>query len=162
MKDERKKYAAILSAVEENAATSHWYPDTRKQLEKRGFEVYALVMPEPNYPDREERIAAVHDFLRRSKEGDTYLIGHSVGGASILRALESLHEAFQKFRSTHIGVLNHQVGDLMGKKFAGTGAGHDSWPFLLGRQRRGKIPPWVTPEEAAALMPVADEKPLSR
>lgn len=68
----------------------------------------------------------------------------------LMPVLVSLHGAFEKFRSAHIGVLNHQVGDLMGGRFSGTGTGYDARDFLEGRQRRGKIAPWLTAEEGAA------------
>ncbi len=118
MKKERKRYAAILSAVEENAATNHWYPYTKTVLERRGFSVTPLVMPEPNYPEMEERIAAVHRFLAESKDGDTYLIGHSVGGISILKALESLPKELKKVSGAvfvaalidHLGFKHSDLG----------------------------------------------------
>ncbi|MBI5804220.1 DUF1749 domain-containing protein [Candidatus Pacearchaeota archaeon] len=61
----------------------------KKELERRGFEVHALEMPNPEEPKIEEWVS----FLKQKAPkpgGNTFFVGHSIGCQTILRYLESL------------------------------------------------------------------------
>lgn len=65
-----------------------WYPQTKRELEEKGFEVIVPEMPETNVPKLSlwlptlQKIAEPHENL--------YLVGHSAGVITILRYLEQL------------------------------------------------------------------------
>src|SRR3989344_1572483 len=66
-----------------------WLKWLNIELTKRGFEVHAERMPNPDYPKIKEWI----DYLKKiaaNPDEDTYFIGHSIGCQTILRYIESL------------------------------------------------------------------------
>lgn len=68
-----------------------WMPWAKRELEKRGFEVHLLSMPDPDYP----KINTWVEHLRKEvdkPDGGTILVGHSMGCQTILRYLETLQE----------------------------------------------------------------------
>ena len=68
-----------------------WFPWAKKELEKKDFEVLVPAMPDPEEPE----IKSWVDKLAKTVgniDGDTYLIGHSIGCQTILRYLEKLSE----------------------------------------------------------------------
>jgi uncharacterized protein len=68
---------------------SDWYPWLAKMLKDKGFEVFVPEMPNTNEP----HISSWVNYLSKAignADGDTYLIGHSIGCQTILRYLESL------------------------------------------------------------------------
>ena len=68
---------------------SDWYPWFKKELKKNNFEVYVLVMPHSENPIIEDWISYLRDSVGKPDQ-KTYLIGHSLGGQTILRYLEIL------------------------------------------------------------------------
>lgn len=66
-----------------------WYPQTRKELEKKGFEVLIPQMPDTHHPKLSLWLPQLRRLIKNPKE-DLYLIGHSVGCITILRYLEQL------------------------------------------------------------------------
>lgn len=62
-----------------------WFPWLRKELEARGFTTESLKLPNPLLPDRAAWVRMVRDSI---KGPDTVLIGHSLGCAAILLALQ--------------------------------------------------------------------------
>lgn len=66
-----------------------WYPDTKKQLEQKGFEVLVPEMPETELPTLQSWLHYLQKIVKQPDE-NTFLIGHSVGCITILRYLESL------------------------------------------------------------------------
>lgn len=66
-----------------------WFPWLKKELEKKGFEVEVLKMPNPSKPSIEEWTS----YLLRGVgevDDDTFFVGHSIGCQTILRYLERL------------------------------------------------------------------------
>ncbi len=64
-----------------------WYPALKETLTKKGYTVNIPLLPDTNHP----RVGPWTDGLRRAVDGDpasTILVGHSVGGANVLRYLE--------------------------------------------------------------------------
>src|SRR3990167_8432746 len=69
-----------------------WFPWAKKELEKKGFEVYVPTMPDAygkKQPQIEPRINAIKESVGVPDE-NTYFIGHSIGCQSIDRYLETL------------------------------------------------------------------------
>jgi hypothetical protein len=65
------------------------FPWLKEQLEKEGFEVHTPAMPKPLRP----QIGSWTSFLEEQigvPDGDTILVGHSMGAQTILRYLGSL------------------------------------------------------------------------
>src|SRR3989344_5329623 len=71
--------------------TSDFLPWLREELEIKGFEVISPAMPNPEEPKIETWVP----YLARSVgavDGNTFLVGHSIGCQTILRFLETLPE----------------------------------------------------------------------
>lgn len=68
-----------------------WYPDTKKKLEDKGYEVVVPEMPETDFPKFEKWLIKLREVVEEPNE-NVYLIGHSLGCITILRYLESLKE----------------------------------------------------------------------
>ncbi|MEX2054536.1 MAG: alpha/beta hydrolase [Candidatus Colwellbacteria bacterium] len=68
-----------------------WYPDTKNELEKLGFEVKVPAFPHAETPTQEDWVPFLSEQIGEPDE-DLYLIGHSVGVITILRYLETLSE----------------------------------------------------------------------
>ena len=67
------------------------FPWLKKELEKQGVTVFNPAMPDPLHP----RIDTWIPFLKKQigePDGNTFLLGHSMGAQTILRYLESLKE----------------------------------------------------------------------
>ena len=67
------------------SATEHWFPKAKEKFDKSGFEVDVPEMPGGYFPKKEEWVEIVRSF--KPDEG-WILIGHSLGGVTILRYLE--------------------------------------------------------------------------
>ena len=68
-----------------------WYPDAKKRLEEKGFEVKGPAFPDTEHP-REDKW---EPFLKKEigcPDENLVLVGHSVGCITILRYLETLGE----------------------------------------------------------------------
>jgi predicted alpha/beta hydrolase family esterase len=66
-----------------------WYPQTKKELEAAGFEVFVPEMPETEMPKLSLWLPKLKEAAGKPDE-DLYLIGHSAGCITIMRYLESL------------------------------------------------------------------------
>jgi len=66
-----------------------WFPWLKAELEQRGFTVEVPSMPHPDEPTIEDWVAHVAKLVGEP-DGQTYLIGHSIGCQTILRYLASL------------------------------------------------------------------------
>ena len=69
-----------------------WYPNTKKELENKGYEVIVPKMPETNLPKFNDWLSELRKVAGKPNE-DLYLIGHSLGCITILRYLENLKES---------------------------------------------------------------------
>lgn len=68
-----------------------WYPQTKKELEAVGFEVFVPEMPETKLPKLSLWLPKLKEVAGNPSEY-LYLIGHSAGCITIMRYLESLAE----------------------------------------------------------------------
>ena len=66
-----------------------WYRQTQKELEAIGFQVSVPAMPETDAPKLSLWLPKLKETVE-TPDMNTYLIGHSIGCAAILRYLESL------------------------------------------------------------------------
>lgn len=66
-----------------------WYPQTKKELEEKGFKVEVPQMPETNLPKLSLWLPKLKEVVGEPDE-DLYLIGHSSGCITIMRYLEQL------------------------------------------------------------------------
>ncbi len=66
-----------------------WYPNTKKELEEKGFQVVVTEMPETDNPKLSLWLPKLKDAVGKVDE-DLYLVGHSAGVITILRFLEQL------------------------------------------------------------------------
>lgn len=67
------------------------FPWLKKELEGRGFTVFALAMPEPEKPAIDAWVSHLREQIGAPDE-QTVLFGHSIGAQTVLRYLESLPE----------------------------------------------------------------------
>jgi len=68
-----------------------WYPWAKKELEAKGFQVQVPTFPETELPKMEKWMPKLQEIIGKPDE-DLYLIGHSIGCATIMRYLETLDE----------------------------------------------------------------------
>jgi len=66
-----------------------WRPWLKEQLEQAGWQVINPAMPDTDMPTQDKWLAKLSEDIGEL-DGETYLIGHSLGGITILRYLESL------------------------------------------------------------------------
>ncbi len=71
--------------------TAHdgWFPWLKERLEDAGFDVLLLEMPDNENPRIEPWVARLAGAVGEADE-ETYFVGHSVGGQTILRYLAGL------------------------------------------------------------------------
>lgn len=62
----------------------HWIPGTKEKLEAKGYEVVTPLMPNPWYPDYS---AFKQEFEKNVVGENDILVGHSCGGAFLVRWL---------------------------------------------------------------------------
>ena len=68
-----------------------WYPQTKKELEDKGFEVIVPQMPETAMPRLSLWLPKLQELAPNPNE-NLYLVGHSAGVITIMRYLENLKE----------------------------------------------------------------------
>lgn len=68
-----------------------WYPWVKGELEAKGFEVSVPAMPDTDNPRVDTWVPKLKEVAGEPNE-EVYLIGHSIGCATILRYLETLDE----------------------------------------------------------------------
>jgi len=68
-----------------------WYPNAKKELEDKGYEVIIPEMPETNLPKFKAWLSELQRVAGKPNK-NLYLIGHSLGCITILRYLEGLKE----------------------------------------------------------------------
>lgn len=66
-----------------------WYPQTKKELEEKGFKVEVPAMPETALPELKKWLLKLSKVIKKSDE-NLFLVGHSLGCITIMRYLESL------------------------------------------------------------------------
>ncbi len=69
-----------------------WYPWLKAELQKHSdLHVESLKMPSPNFPRKKAWLHTLQNAIGEVDE-NTYLVGHSLGGITILHYLEGLPE----------------------------------------------------------------------
>ena len=66
-----------------------WFPWLKKELEAKGFLVFAPAMPNPEAPEIKSWVSHLNSVVKEPDE-NTYFVGHSIGCQIILRYLEQL------------------------------------------------------------------------
>ena len=66
-----------------------WYPQTKKELEKKAFKVRVPEMPETANPKLSGWLPKLKETIKKPDE-NLFLVGHSLGCITIMRYLESL------------------------------------------------------------------------
>lgn len=82
---------AIIIHCWEGTPEYCWYPWLKEELEKKGFEVKVPAFPDTDNPDMDAWVAHLEKEIGIPDE-NLYLIGHSIGCATILRYLENIDE----------------------------------------------------------------------
>ena len=73
----------------DGSSSEGWFPWLKKELESRGYDVTAPDMPETEAPEINKWIPLLSSLVGVPDE-HTYFVGHSIGGNTILRYLESV------------------------------------------------------------------------
>lgn len=73
----------------EGKPTSNWIPWLKRELEKRDIKVEVPAMPNTEHPTESDWVSHIAKVVGEPSE-NTFLIGHSLGGITILRYIESL------------------------------------------------------------------------
>ena len=68
-----------------------WRPYLMAELEKHNTYAYSLPMPKPSEPLLSEWISEVKQNIDNNPDDEIYLVGHSLGGTTILRYLEQFN-----------------------------------------------------------------------
>src|SRR3972149_6730565 len=92
MKINKFKKRAVIVHCWEGYPEYCWYPQTKKELEAAGFEVFVPAMPETDNSKLSLWFPKLQEVIGNPDE-NLYLIGHSIGCATILRYLENIDEA---------------------------------------------------------------------
>ena len=87
-----KKRILIIHGWESNSR-EHWFLEEKARLKKLGYEVTVPDMPDTFHPKQEEWVKVIEDF---APDENSILIGHSLGGVTILRYLERTNKKLSK------------------------------------------------------------------
>lgn len=101
---------ALLLHCFEGTSQSHWYPWLKRELEDRGYEVWAPDMPTLTRPNA--RI--VTNFLLANTDwdfNDNLIIGHSWGAVQLLHLLQNLPEGTIVNASVPVSVYSHVLAE---------------------------------------------------
>lgn len=92
----------------------NWFPWLKNELEKEGIKVFVPRFPNADKPRVSEWLGTLKDY-EQYINGDTILIGHSLGGIFLLRILEGLEKPVKAvfFVASSVGVkpLLNYIGD---------------------------------------------------
>ena len=100
----------------------NWFPWLKKELEKGGHSVFIPVFPTPENQSLKDWEEVFNKECLNKIDGESILIGHSIGVAFILSILEEL--SIQKpiracyFISGFLGLLNKDEFDAINKTFS--------------------------------------------
>ncbi len=86
-KDQKKRIFIIHGWG--GSPTREWFPWIKKELSRKGYSVYAPKMPNTAHP----KIKPWVNYLSRlveTPDKDTFFIGHSIGGQTVLRYIQQI------------------------------------------------------------------------
>jgi uncharacterized protein len=86
-----------------------WQPWLKAELERRGYEVLLPLMPHADHPTIPEWTSFIAGLVGRP-DGQTTLIGHSLGAQAVLRYLETLGGSGQSVAKTILIASNFPFG----------------------------------------------------
>src|SRR5579864_5467326 len=66
-----------------------WYPETKRELEEKGFQVEVPSFPETDSPKLSLWLPKLKEVVGKPDQ-ELFLVGHSAGAITILRYLETL------------------------------------------------------------------------
>ena len=75
----------------ESAPDRHWFPWLKQRLEAVGLRVSVPALPDTMMPKKEAWLSTTEDLI--DDPAQTILLGHSLGGTTILRLLEKWQQA---------------------------------------------------------------------
>lgn len=101
------KNALILHGTGNNSQ-GNWFQWLKKQLEKRGYEVWVPDLPDANLPSAEKynQLLLNHGF---DFNKETILVGHSSGASSIFNILQELPESAKVGSAYLVGVFKEAM-----------------------------------------------------
>lgn len=108
---------AILLHGWEGRPDGGFRPWLRRELEARGYVVSAPAMPNPDFPVLEEWLAELSRAIGEP-DGETVLVGHSLGCRAILHWLERLPEGKTVGKAVMVAGLVDALGGLSDKEAA--------------------------------------------
>ncbi|MCX6761973.1 MAG: alpha/beta hydrolase [Candidatus Moranbacteria bacterium] len=94
-----------------------WYPWVKKELEGKGFQVEVPAFPETDLPKMNQWVPKLQEVVGEPDE-ELFLVGHSLGCATIMRYLENLKEDEKVGGVFFVAGFNENVGfDEIGNFF---------------------------------------------
>ena len=85
---------AIIFHGTGDSPNDYWFPYLRKELEKRGYEVWAPLLPNAENPNLKDWLSFILENGKITSE--TMLVGHSSGARIILSILENVDTKIEK------------------------------------------------------------------
>lgn len=92
----------------------NWYPWMRENLAIRGIPTVCPDLPEPDLPDIAKHMHTL-DTYRDTIGGSPILVGHSLGGASVLRYVE--HARLRPARVVLVAPVAHGVASIANEEY---------------------------------------------
>ncbi|MFA5962075.1 MAG: alpha/beta hydrolase [Parcubacteria group bacterium] len=86
-----------------------WYSWVKKELEAKGFQVEVPAFPETEMPKMNQWVPKLQEVIS-APDVELYLIGHSIGCATIMRYLETLKETEKVGGVVFVAGFNENVG----------------------------------------------------
>lgn len=110
---------AVLLHGTDGSPDDHWFPWLKKELEERGYSVFAPTLPENHTPSRD----VYEEFLKNTgwDFSDNLLIGHSSGTTTILNLL--MADWFPKVKASVM------VGTFLNEKLTKSADWYESGQF---------------------------------
>ncbi len=105
----------------EGAPNGGWRPWLMGELQKQDIYACALAMPSPDTPRLTEWLDELSRHLNRNENDEVYLVGHSLGGAVIMRYFEQYAPPWVKgvvlVSSPCATTNNHHLDDFLHNEF---------------------------------------------
>jgi len=143
------KQAVILHAMGQTSK-GHWYPWLEKELEQRGYEVWAPDMPSPDMPNARQTTEALLMMLANKDwdiDENVVFIGHSWGAVQVLHLLQNLPPNTKVNAAVLISAFDHPA---IGMEKEHAGLFQEPYDFATIKQRakqfvflHGSDDPWV-------------------
>jgi predicted alpha/beta hydrolase family esterase len=80
--------AIVVSHMFASSSADVWYPQLGAEFGAEGHQVLIPDLPDPHSPDPQAWLTTLAQAADPRRAADTVLVGHSLGGVSVLRLLE--------------------------------------------------------------------------